>query len=112
MQKEAVAAWSAAMTATRDEELASILERSYVISGFDAAIRALWQKKLERLQQWSSREYVSPMDYGEAYFRLGQTEQAIIWLERACEERTSDVLLVKVDPFFDPLRSHPRYREF
>lgn len=111
MKKEAVAGWRAAMRVAHDEELANILDEAYAASGFDGAIRAVWQKKLERLKQKDSREYVLPMEYVEAYFRLGQTEQAIMWLERACEERTTDVLLVKIDPFFDSLRSHPRFAE-
>ncbi|HKZ03346.1 MAG TPA: hypothetical protein VJ180_13965 [Pyrinomonadaceae bacterium] len=111
MQKETVAAWSAALSATHEEELARILEKAYVSSGFDAAKHALWQKKLEKLHQRAAREYVLPMDFAEAYFRLGQTEQALMWLEKACEERSGDVLVVKVDPFFESLRSHPRFDE-
>jgi Tfp pilus assembly protein PilF len=111
MQKEAIAEWRAAMRVAHDEELANILDRAYSESGFDGAIRAVWQRKLERLQQRAAREYVLPMDFVRAYFRLGQTEQAIMWLERACEEPTVDVLVVKIDPFFDSLHLHPRFGE-
>ncbi len=42
---------------------------------------------------------------------IGETEEAMTWLERAYEERDPLLLLAKVDPLMDPLRSDPRFQD-
>ena len=42
---------------------------------------------------------------------LGHTDQAFECLEKAYDERDLDLVLLKVDPRFDPLRTDPRFRE-
>ncbi len=46
-----------------------------------------------------------------AYFSvlIGETEEAMTWLERAYEERDPLLLNAKTDPNLDPLRSDPRF---
>jgi hypothetical protein len=34
-----------------------------------------------------------------------------MWLEKACEERFNRLAYVKVEAFWDPLRSDPRFAE-
>ncbi len=40
---------------------------------------------------------------------IGETEEAMTWLERAYEERDPLLLNAKTDPHLDSLRSDPRY---
>ncbi len=40
---------------------------------------------------------------------IGETEEAMTWLERAYEERDPLLLLAKTDPLLDPIRSDPRF---
>jgi tetratricopeptide (TPR) repeat protein len=40
---------------------------------------------------------------------IGETEEGMIWLERAYEERDALLPFAKVDPRLDPLRSDPRF---
>ena len=40
---------------------------------------------------------------------IGETEEAMTWLERAYEERDPLLLNAKTDPHLDLLRSDPRY---
>ncbi len=42
---------------------------------------------------------------------IGETEEAMTWLERAYEEREPGLISVKVDPRMDPLRSDPRFQD-
>ncbi len=42
---------------------------------------------------------------------IGETAEAMTWLERAYEERDPHLLIVKVDPRMDPLRSDPRFQD-
>ena len=46
-----------------------------------------------------------------AYLGIGDNEQAFVWLERAYQEKSEMLLYLKVLPFFDPLRSDPRFAE-
>jgi hypothetical protein len=110
MQKEAIAEWSKGLRLIGTGEDASLLERTYTESGFDAALRALTQKRLETFKEKTGRgEYVPAREYGVAYMRLGDKEQAFAWLAKACAER--GLSLDKVNPVFDPLRSDPRFQK-
>jgi tetratricopeptide (TPR) repeat protein len=112
MHSEAIAEWGKALTLSGEGELASTLERSYAASGFEMAVRALAQKKLERLNEKTGRgDYVPAIEYVTVYTRLGEKEQAFAWLTKAVEERNRFALKIKVEPIFDSLRSDPRFAE-
>ncbi|MBA2734259.1 MAG: hypothetical protein H0U54_15435, partial [Acidobacteria bacterium] len=109
---EAVAEWSRALRLTGDNESATMLERTFAASGFNAAVRALWQKKLERFNEKAMRgEYVPAMNYALAYTRLADKEQAFAWLAKAEQERNGLRYAVKLDPIYDSLRDDPRFQD-
>ena len=43
-------------------------------------------------------------------FALGQTDIGFKWLAKACEDRAFDVLALKVDPRFQPLKADSRFQ--
>jgi hypothetical protein len=45
------------------------------------------------------------------YVGLGDLEQAFEWLEKAYEERNTELTFLKVDPRLDPLHSSSRFQE-
>ena len=45
------------------------------------------------------------------YIGLGDNDNAINWLEKAFEEQSSLLLLLNIDPIYDPLRSDPRFQD-
>jgi len=47
----------------------------------------------------------------DLYGLLGDKDQAFALLEKAYNERDNMVVLLKVDPYFDPLRSDPRFTD-
>jgi TolB-like protein len=111
MQKEAVAEWSKALRLTEDIDLAVILEQAYASAGFNSAIRSLWQKKLERLDEKARRgEYVPAMNYVLAYTRLGDKEKAFSWLAKAEHERNGLIFDVKFDPIYNYLKDDLRFQ--
>jgi serine/threonine-protein kinase len=57
----------------------------------------------------SERSYVAPDSVAIAYVGLGEKDEAFAWLEKAYEERTSFPQYLKPSPFFDPLRTDPRF---
>jgi eukaryotic-like serine/threonine-protein kinase len=112
MQKEAIAEWSKGLRLIGTGEDASLLERTYTESGFDAALRALAQKRLETFKEKTGRgEYVPAREYVVAYMRLGDKEQAFAWLAKACAERNGFSLRIGVSPVLDPLRNDPRFQK-
>ena len=107
---EAVAEWRRAMTLAGDDELASILTRTYEAEGFAAAARAVARRRLERLDQRVRRgQYVPAVHLARAFVRLGDEEQALLRLEEAREERNALSLLIGSDPLYDGLRAEPRF---
>jgi tetratricopeptide (TPR) repeat protein len=112
MQKEAVAEWGKALSLSGAGEQALSLERAYVTSGFEMAVRALAQQRLENLNERVKRSaYVPAFEYVAAYTRLGDKEQAFVWLDKAVHERNQFALEVKVNPLYDKLRDDPRFQD-
>jgi serine/threonine protein kinase/tetratricopeptide (TPR) repeat protein len=112
IQREAVAEWSKALSLSGASEQASSLERAYVTSGFEMAVRALAQQRLENLNERMKRsEYVPAFEYVTAYTRLGDKEQAVAWLDKAVQERNQFALEVKVNPLYDKLRDDLRFQD-
>jgi tetratricopeptide (TPR) repeat protein len=66
---------------------------------------------LSELQRLSSQEYEPAFHIAQIYLGLGDHEQALAWLEKACDERSVWLIWLGVDPKFDPLRSHPRFED-
>jgi len=83
------------------------LGHAYAVSGNrDGAIRIL-----EELEQLSKQRYVTPLDIAFVYAGLNQKDQAIEWLEKAYEERSCNLVYIKIDPRLDPLHSDPRFQD-
>jgi len=66
-------------------------------------------RALDQLMVLSNQRYVSAGSFATVYLGLGDKEQALTWLEKAYEERSGALPLLKVNPIWDPLRSDPRF---
>jgi serine/threonine protein kinase/Tfp pilus assembly protein PilF len=110
MSEQAIGEWSAAFALAKNDDLATMLERTFRESGFSGAVRAVARKKLEQLNEKARRgEYVPAMYFARLCVRLGDRDQAFVWLGKAAEERNALTLEIKLDPAFDSLRSDPRF---
>jgi TolB-like protein/Tfp pilus assembly protein PilF len=65
---------------------------------------------LEKLLELSRQRYVDPFYFGMVHLGLGETTKAFEFFEKAYHDRSEELLLLKVDPRFDGVRSDPRYR--
>ncbi len=112
LTSEAVTQWTVALNLSGEAEQAKILEQTFAASGFEAAVRALAQRQLERLQEKTARgDYVPAWHYLMAYVRLGANEQAFAWLAKTVEERNWFAFQLRVNPILDPLRDDPRFEK-
>jgi tetratricopeptide (TPR) repeat protein len=106
MHREAVAEWQKALTLSGNPELAASIGQEFAASGYAAVLRD-W---LEGLQELARREYLSPYEIAQVQARLGDREQALVWLEKAFQEHDSRIVALKVEPVFETLRSDSRFR--
>ena len=84
-----------------------VLIRAYARSGR----RADALKLLGELQRRQAAGYVPAAAFVNAYLGLGDTEAAFRALEQAYTERSNILQFLKVHPYFDPIRSDPRFVE-
>jgi len=67
------------------------------------------QKRLKKAIEDSKKTYVSPTGIARVYLGLGDREQAFNWFNKGFSEKDVELIYLKVDPTFDPLRSDPRF---
>jgi TolB-like protein/DNA-binding winged helix-turn-helix (wHTH) protein/Flp pilus assembly protein TadD len=81
------------------------LARAYVVSGK----RSEALKLLSDLKKRSDPGYSNASEIAVIYASLGDTDQAMNWLEKGYEERFNPGVLLR--PGFDPLRSDSRFQD-
>ena len=62
------------------------------------------------LEGWSDRRAVRPSLLTWVWAACGRNELALDWMERAIADRDVLVLWARISRWYDPLRSHPRFR--
>jgi TolB-like protein/Tfp pilus assembly protein PilF len=67
------------------------------------------KKILKRLQELSKQRYVPTYVVARIYAAMGETDEALRWLETSYQERAAWMVILKVDPQFDHMRSDPRF---
>src|SRR5205807_10091348 len=66
---------------------------------------------LLQLEQLSKQRYVSPYAVARVHATLGEVEAALGLLQTAYDQRAGWMVLLKVDPCIDNLRSFPRFQD-
>jgi TolB-like protein/DNA-binding winged helix-turn-helix (wHTH) protein/Tfp pilus assembly protein PilF len=105
MHEESVAALETQvrLTARSDYALAE-LARGYVLRGD----RAQAEKLLRELRTLDPQNPGTSIGLAFLYAAMGDKDQAFVWLEKSARDRMG-VILLKVQPHFDPLRADPRF---
>jgi pentatricopeptide repeat protein len=84
-----------------------VLIRAYAHAGRrNDALRLL--AELKRRKQAG---YIPAAAFVNAYLGLGDSEEAFYWLEQAYKEQSNILQFLKVHPYFDPIRSDPRFAD-
>lgn len=88
-------------------EILAWLGAAYAAAGQTDQARQI----LAQLREHSPQRYAVPYDAALICIKLGEKDQAFAWLEKAYEERSGAIALLKVDPRVDSLRSDPRFSD-
>ena len=64
---------------------------------------------LKKLETYAAERYVSPLEFAWIQFALGETDLGFRWMQKALEDRSFDLISIKVDPRFDALKGDPRF---
>ena len=108
MYEQAIATYQDGMTrAERNPQLIAARGHAYALAGKPQEA----QKALAELREKSRQSYVSPYWFAIVHVGLGDKEQAFSSLEKACQDRASVLLWLRVDPLFDPLREDQHFKD-
>lgn len=91
----------------RSPAIIAILIRAYAHAGRRAdALRLLAELKRRR-----QAGYVTPAAFVNAYLGLDEYDEAFAWLAQAHQEQSNSLQFLKVQPFYDPIREDPRFKD-
>ena len=108
MREEAISEIQRAVRLSRrSTAMVATLAHAHAVTGKPQEAR----KILRDLMARSGRSYVSPTSIAIIFAGLSDKENALEWLEKACNERDPGLHTLKVHPVFDSLRSEPRFRD-
>ena len=95
------------LTTDRSPAVIGVLVRAYAHAGRRKEALRL----VDELKRREQKSYVPAAPFVAAYLGLADNEQAFIWLQKAYQEQSNILQLLKVHPYFDPLRSDPRFTD-
>jgi adenylate cyclase len=106
MYQEAIAEIQQAVSASGGSTISlAVLAHAYASAGQLSPAREILDRLLERART----RYLPSYWIALVYAGLGEVEEALTWLEKAYEERSSWLVWIDVEPRFDRLRAHPRF---
>jgi len=104
---EAIAEFQKARQLEDKPVMIAWLGHAYGVSGKKGEAHKL----LNYLKESAKQRYVSPFYIAIVYKGVGEKDQAFEWLQKAYEDGSGWLVLLKADPVMDPLRSDPRYQD-
>ena len=103
MDDEAIGEFEKRRTATIAHD---DLGQAYGLSGR----RSEALKEIAKLKESSKHRYVAPYSLVLIYNSLGDKDNALEWLAKAYEDRSTLLIWIRVEPRLDNLRSDPRFK--
>jgi serine/threonine protein kinase/TolB-like protein/Flp pilus assembly protein TadD len=76
----------------------------------EGGLRAARRFEIERLRKASARHFVSARRLARLYASVGENDQALEWLEKSFDQLSVWPAELRLEPQFDALRSHPRFK--
>jgi tetratricopeptide (TPR) repeat protein len=69
------------------------------------------QHAIEELLKLNRSKPIDPTIFADAYAGLGDKDQALAWLEKAYAQHSIELVSLKVNPGYDPLRGDPGFQD-
>jgi serine/threonine-protein kinase len=91
----------------RVQDMLPAIKEAYEQGGLEG----FWRRFLSFPAALLNSKYVSPFSMAVKNALIGEKDRAFDWLERAYEERAGFLVMVKVEPRLERLRSDPRYKD-
>ena len=108
MFDEAVAEFQKVARLSNDSDYASpLIAYTYAVSRREDKAREI----IRNLVKLSQSRYVPPDDIAVIYSGLGDKDRAFEGLNKAYDERSAQLVYLKTNPLFYPLRDDPRYAD-
>jgi TolB-like protein/Tfp pilus assembly protein PilF len=105
MHPEAIAAIEMAARLSGNRQASAALAFVYARVGRTGEARAI----LSEMEQAAAVRYLASPQFALVHLGLGETDRALDWLKRGFEERSYFMIYLQADPFYDELRSQPRF---
>ena len=90
-----------------EAEASASLGFAYGMAGKQQEARAI----LAQLETLSQRRYITPLYFAIVYAGLKDSDKAIEYLNKAYEARHPGLVLIRIEPMFDGLRSEERFKQ-
>jgi TolB-like protein/Tfp pilus assembly protein PilF len=112
-QDDAISEWSALFFIEGQPDTADAIRANYRKSGFEAAHRLALKQKLIYLTRLRRQRYVSAFSFAAIHAELGDTEEAIQWLQKAYAARDVELPCISNRPsqVFVSIQNDPRVVE-
>jgi eukaryotic-like serine/threonine-protein kinase len=106
MAEEAIRAFAEAGRLAGDIPITQVqTAEAYALAGRTAEAHAI----LAELIRPRATRYVSPADIAALYVWLGDNDRAMDWFQKAFDERSFNMVYLKVHPGYDRVRQDPRF---
>ena len=94
---------------TGEDDGVKALAEAHTEKDYESAQVAVARVRLGDLRALAKERYVSPLELARLGAEVGEREKAFGYLEAAFAERSSGLVLLKVDSAWDPIRDDPRF---
>jgi serine/threonine-protein kinase len=64
---------------------------------------------LDEMLELAAKRYVAPFDLALLHFAVDNPDEGFHWLTKAFDDRGIEIMSLRVDPRFEPVRSDPRF---
>jgi tetratricopeptide (TPR) repeat protein len=107
----AIEALRSAFELTGEDDGVRALAKAHTEKDYDAAEVIVARVRIADLLALAKGRYVSPLDLARLEAQVEEREEAFRYLEAAFAERSSGLVLLKVDPAWDRIRNDARFTD-
>ena len=105
-ERESTEQFAEALHLEGHDDLALQVRAAFATGG----ARSVWEWRIAQLKQKARTKYVSPMDIGLLYGRLGRDDEAFRWLDKAYDDHVPALVFIQRAEILNRWRGNARYQ--